>query len=94
LSLGRDASSRPALLDGAPGAGRRRACDRHSATQASVNPKAEVVEELKSRRKRLHSGMVKLAREDLERNTLQAETAFKVRSSIERPARPLITAGQ
>ncbi len=40
--------------------------------QASVNPKAETVEELLSRRKNLHMGMVKLAREDLSL-TLQAE---------------------
>ena len=33
--------------------------------QASVNPKAETVEELQARRKNLHIGMVKLAREDL-----------------------------
>jgi hypothetical protein len=33
--------------------------------QASVNPKAETVEELQGRRKNLHLGMMKLAREDL-----------------------------
>ena len=33
--------------------------------QASVNPKAETVEELKGRRKALHLGMCKLLREDL-----------------------------
>jgi hypothetical protein len=33
--------------------------------QASVNPKAETVEELQGRRKALHMGMLKLAREDL-----------------------------
>ncbi len=33
--------------------------------QASVNPKAETVEELQGRRKSLHLGMIKLAREDL-----------------------------
>ncbi len=33
--------------------------------QASVNPKAETVEELLARRKNLHIGMFKLAREDL-----------------------------
>ena len=33
--------------------------------QASVNPKAETVEELLGRRKNLHLGMMKLAREDL-----------------------------
>ncbi len=39
--------------------------------QASVNPKAETVEELQGRRKALHMGMLKLAREDLAL-TLQA----------------------
>ncbi len=39
--------------------------------QASVNPKAETVEELQARRKNLHIGMIKLAREDLSL-TLQA----------------------
>ena len=34
-------------------------------TQASVNPKAETVEELLGRRKNLHLGMMKLAQEDL-----------------------------
>ncbi len=48
--------------------------------QASVNPKAETVEELQSRRKRLHLGMVKLAREDLERLALQTVDDFKVTS--------------
>ena len=33
--------------------------------QASVNPKAETVEELKGRRRTLHLGMFKLGREDL-----------------------------
>ncbi len=33
--------------------------------QASVNPKAETVEELQRRRKHLHMGMLKLAKEDL-----------------------------
>ena len=54
--------------------------------QASVNPKAETVEELQSRRKRLHLGMVKLAREDLERQALQAQDAFKVSPAPPRPA--------
>ncbi len=40
--------------------------------QASVNPKAETVEELQGRRKALHMGMLKLAREDLAL-ALQAE---------------------
>jgi hypothetical protein len=35
------------------------------AWQASVNPKAETVEELKGRRRTLHLGMFKLGREDL-----------------------------
>ncbi len=39
--------------------------------QASVNPKAETVEDLQSRRKNLHVGMCKLLREDLS----QAEAA-------------------
>ena len=39
--------------------------------QASLNPKVETVEELQSRRKNLHMGMVKLARQDLSL-TLQA----------------------
>jgi hypothetical protein len=39
--------------------------------QASVNPKAETVEELLARRKNLHMGMLKLAKEDLAL-TLQA----------------------
>ena len=38
--------------------------------QASVNPKAETVEELQSRRKNLHMGMCKLLREDI---SIQAE---------------------
>ena len=43
-----------------------------------MNPRAETVEDLKSRRKRLHLGMVKLAREDLERQTMHMEEGFKV----------------
>jgi hypothetical protein len=46
--------------------------------QASVNPKAESCEDLKSRRKRLHVGMCKLAREDLERLLQQNASEFKV----------------
>ncbi len=49
-----------------------------------MNPRAETVEELKTRLKRLHMGMVKLAREDLERSILKTEFAFKVSSSVER----------
>ncbi len=44
----------------------------HFSTQASVNPKTETVEELLARRKNLHMGMLKLAREDLH-YTLQAK---------------------
>ena len=47
-------------------------------SQASVNPKAETCEDLQSRRKRLHVGMCKLAREDLERLVKQKESEFKV----------------
>ena len=43
---------------------------RRCGDQASVNPKAETVEELQSRRKNLHMGMCKLLKEDL---SLQAE---------------------
>ncbi len=38
-----------------------------------MNPKAETVEELQARRKNLHMGMLKLAREDL---TLALQTAL------------------
>jgi hypothetical protein len=51
---------------------------RLSLLQASVNPKAESCEDLKSRRMRLHVGMGKLAFEDLERLLKQKEGAFKV----------------
>ncbi len=37
----------------------------YGVVQASVNPKAETVEELQRRRKGLHLGMCKLLREDL-----------------------------
>jgi hypothetical protein len=40
--------------------------------QASVNPKAETVEDLLMRRKGLHLGMCKLLREDLSIMTEQA----------------------
>jgi hypothetical protein len=46
--------------------------------QASVNPKAETVEELQGRRKALHLGMLKLLREDL---ALKAEADFADRAS-------------
>ena len=45
--------------------------------QASVNPRAETVEELQSRRKNLHVGMCKLLREDL---ALKAEQLLADRS--------------
>ncbi len=45
--------------------GRLVACVCVEGGQASVNPKAETVEELQGRRKNLHLGMLKLAREDL-----------------------------
>jgi hypothetical protein len=51
-------------------------------SQASVDPKAESCEELKSRRKRLHMGMCKLAREDLYRRVTQTEGAFKVAERV------------
>ena len=46
--------------------------------QASVNPKAEPVEELQARRKNLHLGMLKLAREDLALALKAGIDAFKV----------------
>ncbi len=49
-----------------------------SGVQASVNPKAETVEELQGRRKQLHMGMLKLAREDLSFALLAALDAFQV----------------
>ena len=48
-----------------------------------MNPKIETVEELRGRRKALHMGMVKLAREDLERQLLGFEADFQV-GSVER----------
>jgi hypothetical protein len=48
--------------------------------QASVNPKAETVEELQGRRKALHLGMLKLAREDLARTLGASIDDFKVNS--------------
>jgi hypothetical protein len=47
-------------------------------TQASVNPKAETVEELQGRRKGLHMGMVKLAKEDLNLTLQAAFDAYTV----------------
>jgi hypothetical protein len=43
-----------------------------------VNPKVETVEELQGRRKNLHMGMLKLAREDLVRELTTAHDAFLV----------------
>ena len=43
-----------------------------------MNPKAETVEELQERRKNLHMGMLKLAREDLALTLQNAINAFKV----------------
>ena len=50
--------------------------------QASVNPKAETVEELQRRRKHLHMGMLKLAREDL---SLALQAAYNTHLVILRP---------
>ncbi len=58
---------------------------RLSLSQASVNPKAETCEDLKSRRKRLHVGMCKLALEDLEWLVKQKDDAFKV---VQNPIAP------
>ncbi len=49
-----------------------------------MNPKAETVEELLARRKNLHLGMLKLAREDL---VLALQAAHTV-SVVPSPARP------
>ncbi len=54
--------------------------------QASVNPKAETVEELQGRRKHLHMGMLKLAREDLALLLQAGIGDFTVRA---RPSPPL-----
>jgi hypothetical protein len=43
-----------------------------------VNPKAETVEELQGRRKALHMGMLKLAREDLNLTLQAAQDSFQV----------------
>ena len=47
--------------------------------QASVNPKAETVEELQARRKNLHMGMMKLAKEDLALSLQARNEDFAVR---------------
>jgi hypothetical protein len=49
--------------------------------QASVNPKTETVEDLKARRKNLHMGMLKLAKEDLHHTLQAALNAFQVLTS-------------
>ncbi len=48
--------------------------------QASVNPKAETVEELLARRKNLHMGMLKLAKQDLALTLQAAIDAYAVLS--------------
>ncbi len=53
--------------------------------QASVNPKAETVEELKARRKNLHMGMLKLSKEDLHHTLQEALNAFQVFTSTSHP---------
>ncbi len=50
-----------------------------------MNPKAETVEELLARRKHLHMGMLKLAREDL---SLTLQAALDAHA-VKRPAPPL-----
>ena len=47
--------------------------------QASVNPRAETVEDLQGRRKRLHMGMCKLLREDLAHLAEQKLACIEVR---------------
>jgi hypothetical protein len=47
--------------------------------QASVNPKAETVDELQARRKHLHMGMLNLAQEDLSLTLQAANDDYKVR---------------
>ena len=51
--------------------------------QASVSPKA--VEELQSRRKRLHVGMAKLAYDDLHRQVVQVQANAQVRNGLPCP---------
>ena len=50
--------------------------------QASVSPKADTVEELQSRRKRLHVGMAKLAHDDLHRQLVQVQADAQVRNGL------------
>jgi hypothetical protein len=47
-------------------------------SQATINPKTETCEDLQSRRMRLHVGMCKMARVDLERQLIQNEYDLKV----------------
>ncbi len=64
---------------GVPGAARRVAAARGwGMGQASVNPKAETVEELLGRRRTLHLGMLKLAQEDLALALQANHAAFQV----------------
>ncbi len=56
--------------------------------QASVNPKAETVEELQGRRKALHMGMLKLAREDLSLTLHAGLDAFAVPTPFSRAPTP------
>jgi hypothetical protein len=53
-----------------------------------VNPKAEIVEELLSRRKNLHLGMLKLAREDLALYLQAGIDRWKVTLSRSPPSPP------
>ena len=53
--------------------------------QASVSPKADTVEELQSRRKRLHVGMAKLAYDDLHRQVVQVQADAQVRNGLPCP---------
>ncbi len=55
--------------------------------QASVNPKAETVEELQGRRKALHVGMMKLVREDL---SLLLQAGIDAHTVLARPPRPAL----
>ena len=59
----------------------------HRRRQASVSPKADTVEELQSRRKRLHVGMAKLAYDDLHRQVVQVQADAQVRNGLQRPFR-------
>ena len=56
--------------------------------QASVNPKVETVEELQARRKNLHLGMMKLAKEDLNLVLQAAYAAFMVPPKPPQPHHP------